>query len=182
MYQYPHTIENGHGEQLIFKGIIERNGINYLQVENNVRPKAGPPMHVHYRQVEQLTVIEGTMAIQVLGEEPKYISKGETATFEAGVMHKFWNAGDNTLTCRGEIWPVDNIEYFLTEIFESAKNNKHGRPAGFDAAYLLNRYRSEFDMADIPTFVKKMIFPAIIFFGKLSGKHKKFANAPEPVR
>lgn len=45
----------------------------------------------------------------------------------------------------------------------------------------MTRYKSEFDMPEIPTFVKKVIFPVTLFFGKLSGKHKKFEKAPEPV-
>ena len=55
----------------------------------------------------------------------------------------------------------------------------NGQPGGFDAAYLITKYKSEFDVLVIPSFVKKVIFPVIIFFGKLSGKHKKFVDAPK---
>lgn len=74
------------------------------------------------------------------------------------------------------------MEYFLTEIYKSTKANGGKRPGSFDGAYLATRYKSEFDMAEIPGFVKKFIFPATVFFGKLSGKHRKFRGAPEPVR
>ena len=61
-------------------------------------------------------------------------------------------------------------------------NANGGRqPGAFDAAYLLDRYRSEFDMLDIPGFVKKVIFPVALLFGKLQGKHRKFVGAPEPL-
>ncbi len=49
-------------------------------------------------------------------------------------------------------------------------------------AYLLNRYRSEFDMLDIPSIVKKVVFPVLLFIGKLLGKQRKFEGAPEPLR
>lgn len=45
--------------------------------------------------------------------------------------------------------------------------------------YLMNRYRSEFSMQEIPGFVQAVIFPIVLFLGKLQGKHKKFENAPE---
>ena len=52
----------------------------------------------------------------------------------------------------------------------------------FDAAFLLNRYKSEYAMTEIPAFVQKMIFPVVLFVGRLMGKHKKFAGAPLPVK
>ena len=50
------------------------------------------------------------------------------------------------------------------------------------AENLLNRYKSEFAMLEIPGFVQKAIFPLVLFFGKLTGKDKKFADAPPPVK
>ena len=57
-------------------------------------------MHVHFKQDESLTVVEGYMGYQTLGEEEKYAQKGETVTFHAGTPHKFWNAGDDILKCK----------------------------------------------------------------------------------
>jgi hypothetical protein len=37
-------------------------------------------------------------------------------------------------------------------------------------------------MTEIPGFVKKVIFPITLFFGKLAGKHNKYVDAPEPVK
>jgi hypothetical protein len=51
----------------------------------------------------------------------------------------------------------------------------------FDAAFLLTHYKSEFAMLEIPAFVQKFIFPIVLFFGNLTGKNKKFSNAPIPV-
>jgi mannose-6-phosphate isomerase-like protein (cupin superfamily) len=181
MYTYPHKIDNGHGEEITFVKRVQSSEGDYLEIENLVQPGSGPPMHVHHRQAESLTIVNGKMATQVLGEEPVFHTEGETAVFEAGVPHKFWNNGDKPLLCRGWVKPADNMEYFLTEIYKSTKENG-GRPGNFDSAYLLTRYKSEFDMYEIPGFVKKVIFPLVLFFGKMTGKHKKFANAPEPIK
>jgi len=172
MITYPHTIDNGHGEQLTFLGRIVKDNIECLEVENSVAPGCGPPMHVHFRQTESITVTEGRMAAQLKGKEPVYLSPGEYISFPPGVMHRFWNAGDTMLRCKGVVWPPDNLEYFLTEIFRSTKANG-GRPSPFDAAYLLNRYKDEFDM-ELPAPVKKVVFPVLRFVGRTFGIHKKF--------
>ncbi len=180
-FTYPYTIENGGGESITFLRLIKENGKEYLEVENSVHPRSGPPMHVHHKQSEALTVVKGKIATQTLGGQPEYYEVGDTAVFNAGVPHKFWNAGDDILVCKGYIDPADNIVYFLSEIYKSTKANGGKRPGMYDVAYLLTRYKSEFDMLDIPSLVKTVLFPIILFFGKLSGKHKKFADAPEPV-
>ena len=177
----PVTISTKTGEELTFLRITtNETGQEILEVENKVAPKAGPPMHIHWKQDECLTVVTGKLGYQVLGEEVKYAGPGETVMFKRGVAHKFWNDGDDTMRCTGWISPPNNIIYFLAEIYKSSDAN-NGRPGSFDAAFLLNRYRSEFDMVEIPGFVKKVIFPVSLFVGKLQGKHKKFRDAPEPV-
>lgn len=179
--QLPITISNIHGEVLIFERMEQNDkGEDVLIVKNEVKPNAGPPMHVHYKQDESLTVTQGRMGYQTLGEEPKYAEVDETVTFYRGTPHKFWNAGNDMLKCTGWVTPPNTLAYFLGEIYKSMNENG-GRPGAFDAAYLLHRYKSEYDMYDIPGFVKKVIFPVSLFLGKLQGKHKKFADAPEPV-
>ena len=83
---------------------------------------------------------------QVLGEEPVFYGPGEGAIFKAGVAHKFWNASSVPLICTGWVKPAHNLEYFLTEIYASMKNNGGKKPGAFDGAWLLDRYRSEFDI------------------------------------
>ena len=176
----PHTIESINGEKLTFLGITINDGIEYLEVENEVQPNAGPPMHVHYKQDECITVVSGKIGYQELGGEKKYAGPGETVLFKAGTAHKFWNAGNEPLIGRGYISPADNIVYFLSQIYKSSNENG-GRPGTYDAAFLLDRYKSEFAMLEIPGFVQKIIFPLALFYGKLTGKNKKFKNAPTPL-
>ena len=180
-FTYPYTIDNGGKEQLTFKTPVQENGVDKIEVENFVQPGGGPPMHVHYKQEESVTVVSGKIGIQVLGKQPEFYGPGQSVTFKQGVAHKFWNAGDEPLVCTGYVTPANNIVYFLSEIYRSTKSNGGERPGAFDAAFLLKRYKSEFNMLDVPPFVRKVIFPVILFFGKLSGMHKKFADAPAPL-
>ncbi|MBC5773545.1 cupin domain-containing protein [Pontibacter sp. KCTC 32443] len=176
----PYTIKNKAGEKLTFTGITVKDGIEYLEAENEVQPGAGPPMHVHYRQDESLTVVSGRMGYQEPGGEAKYAGPGESALFKAGTPHRFWNAGTDVLFCKGYITPPDNVVYFLSEMYKSIDQNG-SRPGMYDVAFLLHRYRSEFDMLGIPGFVRKVLFPVVLFFGNLTGKHRKFADAPPPL-
>lgn len=178
-YTHPHTIENGPGgEQITFLRI--RDG-DRLEVDAECDPGAGPAMHVHYKQAECLTVTSGRMGVEIPGKPAWEIGPGETALFEAGVAHRFWNAGKDQLTFTGWIQPANNVEYFLTELYRSQKARDGKRPDDFDGAFLLRRYRNEFGMPSIPSFVQSVLFPITIFLGRLAGKHKRFAGAPEPM-
>ena len=181
-YSYPHTIDNGAGESVTFLRRTPGKTGDRLEVENVVRPGSGPPMHVHHYQEEALTVQEGRIGYQRLGEPDQFAGPGQTVTFRAGDAHKFWNAGDVNLRCTGYIEPADNIEYFLGGIYASTKRNGGTRPDPFDAAFLVTRYRSEFAMVDIPAVVQRVVFPVQVALGRLLGKYARYADAPEPVR
>jgi len=173
----PITIESITGEKLTFLRIVTRDGIEYLEGENEVQPNAGPPMHVHYKQDESFMVISGKLGYQDLGGEKKYAGPGETVLFKAGTPHKFWNAGKDLLYYSGYVSPAGNLAYFLSQIYKSINENG-GKPGMYDIAFLLNRYKSEFGMVEIPSIVQKTLFPLILFFGNLRGKNKKFMDAP----
>jgi quercetin dioxygenase-like cupin family protein len=181
-YPYPHTIDNGAGERLTFVRRVPGRLGDRLEVENCVAPGAGPPMHVHHRQEEALTVVQGRMAYQRAGETPRYAGPGETVTFAPGDVHRFWNAGEGELRCTGYVEPADNIEYFLTELYASVRRGGGHRPDPFDAAFLARRYRSEFAIAEVPALVQELVFPAQVAVGRLLGRYRRYADAPAPVR
>ena len=176
----PHTIENVTGEKLTFVRVLLKDGVEYLETESEVQPNAGPPMHVHYKQDESMTVVSGKIGYQELNGEKKYAGPGETVLFKEGVPHKFWNAGNEPLRISGYVSPANNMVYFLSQMYRSMNENG-GRPGMYDAAYLLGRYKTEFRMLEIPTFVQKLIFLVILFLGSIRGKKKKFIDPPDPL-
>ena len=181
-YSYPHIIDNGGGERLTFLRRVQGPHGERLEVENAVSPGAGPPMHTHRYQTEALTVVQGRIGYQRLGQAPQYAGPGETVTFRPGESHKFWNAGQDELRCTGYVEPPDNIEYFLTELYASTKRNGGKRPDPFEAAYLVRHFRSEFSLQDVPALVQRIVFPIQVALGRLLGKYTQYADAPEPVR
>ncbi len=176
---FPHTITNCLGEKIIFQS-LEQPG-DKLIVESFCEPGFGPPMHTHLKQDEGFTIVSGTIGYQIQGEEPKFAGPGETVLFKRGIPHKFWVTGDKPLHAKGFIQPAHNVAFFLGAIFEAQNKSGKAQPEMFDGAYLMTRYASEFDMNEIPTFVKRTVLPMTYRVGMLLGKYKHFEGAPEPV-
>lgn len=181
-YSLPHTIENIIGEKLTFKALIPEPDGDRLLVENEVSPGSGPLMHTHHLQDECLTVMEGKIGYQVKGEAPQYAGVGESVLFKRGVPHRFWNAGEDMLRCTGWVKPANTIVFFLSAIYAAQNKAGKGEPERFDGAYLLTRYRSEYDLPELPSFVKKVLLPATYAVGNMLGKYGHFKGAPKPVK
>jgi len=181
-YSYPHTLENGGGERIVFERKVQGAAGERLEGYNVVSPGAGPPMHVHFLQEEALTVVHGRMGYQRPGGPEHFAGPGESVVFKAGDAHRFWNAGDTELRCTAYIEPAHNVEFFLGAIFESTRRTGGQRPDPFDAAFLITRYRTEFAMLEIPPIVQRLVFPALVAVGRLLGKYEKYRDAPEPIR
>lgn len=178
---FPRTIENCLGEKLTFLALQKEPYGDRLWVENYVTPGNGPLMHTHLLQDESLTVVKGLLAYQILGRPKQYAQEGETVLFRRGTPHRFWNAGQEALQCKGWIKPANTIVFFLSSIYAAQNKSGSARPEAFDAAYLMTRYASEYDMAEMPKFVKKIVVPVTYFIGNLLGKYTHFKDAPAPV-
>ena len=145
-------------------------------------PGSGPPMHVHRLQEEVLTVQSGTMGWQRPGEEEHTAHAGETVTFAPGETHRFWNAGDDELVGTGYVRPPDNLEYYLTQIFTSMREQRR------QASSLLRR---RLPLVALPLRVRDDGNPAARAALRLpgrasssagcSGAGRRFDDAPEPV-
>jgi len=179
--KYPHTIENCIGERLVFTELVKEPDGDKVLVENYVTAGSGPAMHTHLLQDEALTVVSGRLGYQILGEPERYAAEGETVLFKKGTPHRFWNDGENELHCKGWLKPANTIVFFLSSIYAAQNKSGKAAPEQFDAAYLIKRYASEYDLPGIPKFVKKTIIPITYGIGRLLGKYKHFKDAPDPV-
>lgn len=125
---------------------------------------------------------EGQLGYQIQGEPERLLEPGQSVRFEAGTPHRFWAAGRKVLHCTGYVTPPDNVQYFLSQVYRAQREaNQDGRPGDMDAAFLLGRYAGEYDMPEIPGFVKRVVFPLLRTVGKLNGHHRRFDDAPRPL-
>ena len=182
MNQFPKTIENGLGEKIVFRELVREPDGDKLILHGWVHPMRGAPMHVHYKQDESITVKKGQVSYQVLGGPEQVAREGDSIVFTRGTPHRFWNSGTDEAQVEGWAKPANNLQFFLSAIYEAQSRSGRGQPGQFDGAYLLTRYKSEFAMLEIPGFVQKVVFPVIYFIGRLTGKYNKFKDAPAPVK
>ncbi len=177
----PLTIDNGHGEVIIFKEIIHEPDGDRLQIEGHVKPNCGPVMHVHYKQDEHFHVVQGIMAYQTPGNETAKLTPGQSTTFLCNQPHKFWNAGDDELVVSSWVKPANNAIFYLSTLYAATNGQKTPNPNPFDGAYLIMKYKSEYGLLELPNFVRNVIIPITYFIGQILGKYKKFQGAPTPV-
>ena len=137
------------GERLSFLRRVPGATSDRLEMENVVKPGAGPIMHVHNHQEEALTVVEGRIGYQRLGEPAHFAVPGQMVTFRAGRSTGSGTPARRTSRAGATSSRPTTIEYFLGAIFESQKRSGGSRPDPFDAAFLARRYRSEFGIAQM---------------------------------
>lgn len=177
-YSYPHRIDNGGGEVITFTRVVTASDSDRLELENCVQPGKGPPMHVHLRQTESLTIVSGAMSVEILGTPPTQHGPGDTVTFAPGFMHRFRNSGTQPLMCHGYAKPADNLEYFLTQLYASTKANGGARPSVFDIAFLSHHFRTEFGFGGAPRVIQAIVFPLARVLGHILNKFARFRDAP----
>jgi mannose-6-phosphate isomerase-like protein (cupin superfamily) len=178
---YPVETDTGTGERLRLVRVHGEGAEAWLEIEGRAEPGVGPPMHVHFFQDEGMRVEAGRLGYVIGDGEPRYAEVGEEVIFRAGEVHRFWNAGEGEMRGVGWVSPVGNFPWFITRLHDSIRRNG-GRPGLFEGAFLMRRYASEFDMMEIPSPVKRFVFPLLVALGGLLGKYRAYADAPEPMR
>lgn len=130
--------------------------------------KDGPPLHIHTRQTETFTAVEGRLGL-VCGAQEIMLEPGQSFTIPPGTPHRYFSADGGALAFTATFSPALGIEYILTEIFASCNGRRSKDPAPFDGMYVLAQARGEYLLADVPVFVQCLVFPAMAFVGKRLG-------------
>ena len=170
----PQTINSGHGEIVRFKESIHEPGGDRILFEGFVQPDCGPILHVHLQQAEGFEVRQGVMACQTPGSDVQYLQVGESIVFERSVPHRFWNSSDEELILISWAKPAGNLQRYMTILFLSTSKRSSNTPGLFDAAYLTMQYRREFDVLEVPCFMKQFVFPVVYWVGQMLGLYKKY--------
>jgi hypothetical protein len=152
-----------------------------LSIDGSLPPRAsGPPIHVHFHQREEGTVKAGSLGAQI-GKEKVVVTAGGTSVFPAGVVHTWWNAGDDLLEFSGQAIPAGDLDRYLQGVFAVLNANPTGRPSIFYLAHVLWRHRHTQSVTSPPPAVQRIVFPLILFVGRVLGKYRgtSWPGSPE---
>ena len=168
----PLILQNRHtGERLELRRVA-RNGEVWLAISGLAPPhRQGPPLHVHHGQVEEVRVVAGTLATLVNGQEGR-VGTGETTTFPAGAVHRWWNGGDDTLVDEGYAKPASDLDRYLCSVFEVLNSGTAERPPLFYMAHVAWRHRRTQRVVLMPGPIEAVVLPLIVLVGTLLGRYR----------
>ncbi|HEY7292442.1 MAG TPA: cupin domain-containing protein [Vicinamibacterales bacterium] len=166
------TLENRHtGERLKIRRVL-RSGVPCLELKGTLPPKqAGPPLHVHYHELEEGVVVAGTLGAEVDGREFR-VEAGGPVLLPMGSAHRWWNAGDDTLVFEGIARPVVDLDMYFVEVFEVINSGPANRPPLFYLAHLAWRHRKTQAVLMAPRWLQAMLVPVIVCVGTLLGRYR----------
>ncbi len=157
----------------------DASGQTVLVIEGSLPPGAnGPPPHVHFHQREEGAVKTGSLGARV-GKEKRVVSTGGTAVFPAGVVHAWWNAGDDELELSGRAIPAGDLDRFLQALLAVLNASPSARPSIFYLAHVLWRHRRTQAVMTPPRAVQRIMFPVVLLVGHMLGKYRG-ASWPGP--
>jgi quercetin dioxygenase-like cupin family protein len=166
-------LENRHtGEILQIRRERDASGQGVLIIEGSLPPgSSGPPPHVHFQQREEGIVQAGTLGARI-GEKTLVVQTGGEAVFSAGVVHSWWNAGEDPLVFSGRVTPAADLDCFLQAVFAVLNASATNRPSIFYLAHVLWRHRRSQALVTPPIAVQRIFLPVVLLIGTIFGKYK----------
>jgi len=167
------NLENRHtGEILRLRRMRDADGQTVLAIDGSLPPgMSGPPLHVHFHQREEGLVKAGTLGARI-GKEKIIVPAGKTSVFPAGVVHAWWNAGDDLLELSGRAVPAGDLDRYLQALFTVVNAGPSGRPSIFYLAHVLWRHRHTQAVELPPRIIQRIVFPLILLVGRVLGKYR----------
>src|SRR4029077_1270836 len=116
-----------------------------------------------------------------IGKEKIVVPVGGTGVFAAGVVHHWWNAGDDLLEVSGQAIPAVDLDRYLQAVFAVLNASPNGRPSIFHLAHVLWRHRDTQLLLGPPPAIQRIVFPVILFIGGILGKYRgsNWPGSPE---
>ncbi|MGA9627722.1 MAG: cupin domain-containing protein [Bryobacteraceae bacterium] len=175
-------LENRHtGEILRMRRVRDARGQIVLTIDGSLPPRmSGPPPHVHFQQREEGGVKGGSLGARV-GNEKIIVPAGRAAVFPAGVVHNWWNAGEDLLEFNGQAIPAVDLDRYLQAVFAILNASASGRPSIFYLAHLWWRHRHTQAVMVPPPAIQRIVFPLVLLVGRILGKYRgdSWPGSPE---
>jgi hypothetical protein len=127
---------------------------------------------VHYAETEECRVLAGTFSATVDGKDVR-AGAGEAIRFPAGVSHRWWNDGNDTLVAEGYITPLVDFDRHLQAVFDVLNSGPAAdRPPLFYMAHVMWRHRRTQGVLLMPRPIQALLWPLIVFIGTIFGRYE----------
>jgi mannose-6-phosphate isomerase-like protein (cupin superfamily) len=166
------TLINRHtGERLQCRRVV-RDGVWCLELKGSLPPRQdGPPLHIHYYEHEEGTVVAGTLGAVVDGRQVR-VETGGRVLLPMRSAHRWWNAGDETLVFEGVARPVVDLDVYFAGAFDVLNRSPANRPSLFYMAHLAWRHRKTQAVLLAPRWVQAIVVPLVVFVGSILGRYQ----------
>jgi quercetin dioxygenase-like cupin family protein len=127
--------------------------------------------HVHAYITERFEVIEGTVRIHLDGRDEE-ARAGQTVEVPPGVVHDWWNVGDDEAHVRVEVSPAARFELMIQSLYGLAndgKCNRRGVPRLLPLSLFAREFRREGEFVSPPRLVQRALFALVAPLARLRG-------------
>jgi quercetin dioxygenase-like cupin family protein len=155
-----------------------------LAAELRVRPGgAVAGEHRHPTLTERFRVVSGTLEASLDGE-PRTLQTGADVTIPPGMVHDWWNAGDEEARVLVEVTPGRRFEIMVTTLFGLAndgKSNDKGMPSMPQLALIAREFSDVVRFVKPPPAVQTVLFAPLAMIGRARGMKPYYPEYLEPA-
>lgn len=160
------------GDRAIVLVGTEDSGDGKIVVFMGVRPGGAVACeHVHPSLTERFRVVNGRLGVRLDGAESA-LGPGEEALVRPGVVHDWWNAGNEEAQVVVEITPGRRFEIMISTLFGLANDgltNAKGMPHLLQAAVMAQEFGDVVQFVQPPRMIQRALFGVLAPIGRALG-------------
>jgi quercetin dioxygenase-like cupin family protein len=160
------------GDRFVVREGSEDTGGERVVGDLYIRPGgAVAGKHVHAYLTERFEVLAGTVRFHVEGRE-EVARAGEQVEIAPGVVHDWWNVGDDQAHVLVDIRPAARFELMIENLYGLAndgKVNSRGVPRLLPLALFTREFRREGEFVRPPRIVQRILFGALAPLARARG-------------
>lgn len=138
--------------------------------------------HVHPSLTERFRVVCGRLGVRMDGVESE-LGPGDEVTVRPGVVHDWWNAGDDEAQVVVEIDPGRRFEIMISTLFGLANDgltNHKGMPHLLQAAVIADEFGDVVQFVRPPLFLQRALFALLAPIGRALGYRPYYERYMKP--
>jgi quercetin dioxygenase-like cupin family protein len=160
------------GDRAVVREGSEDTGGERLVVDLYVRPGgAVAGKHLHSYITECFEVLAGTVRFHIDGHD-EVTGPGRRVEVPPGVVHDWWNVGDDEAHVLVDIRPAERFELMIQNLYGLAndgKSNGRGVPKLLPLALFAREFRREGEFIRPPRIVQRLLFGALAPLARARG-------------